>query len=269
MTVMKNLNKHIKLVIFVVFLLLLQSCKENADFVRFNADDAYVYFSLKNTNLGFKEELYMDSLSYSFALEKEEERDIKTLTIPLKIAGIPEDRDREVSFDIVKSESTIDLSKVSLGRGIIPANKVDGTLEITLTNYPALREANSALKLLLHENHEFKIGNEYNKSMKIIVSDQLTEPKWWKTWSRYFGPYYQEVYQKWMELYYLGADPSPEFYNPVQFPGPYYYWDRMPENASRGMHPVTFLYISRLKTYFQEHIIYPNADPTLPRILLP
>lgn len=95
----------------------------------------------------------------------------------------------------------------------------------------------------------------------------LTEPTWWNTWRTAFGPFYKEVLQQWMQIYYLGADPSPHLTEGT--PGPVYYWNNMPSSATQSWYPVTYMYIGTLKKYFDENIVYPNGDTTKERILLP
>lgn len=265
---MKKINN--KILLLIGFLAcFFSSCKENADLLMFDTDSSYIYFALPNNTVGATRELYRDSLDFSFAFEPEESREEKVLNIPIKVAGMALNRDREVSFEIVNEGTTIDLTKIQMGKAIIKADSVTGSLTLNVKNYPALRNDIFTLNLRLLPNDEFKIGNEFNKKMRLKISDQLVEPTWWRVWVRVLGPYYYEVYQKWIEIYYPGADPSPEFYNPTQNPGPWYSWKRMPGSATASLYPVTFMYIKKLKEYFQQNEIYPNGDRTKPRILIP
>ncbi|MNE05975.1 hypothetical protein D3C80_985500 [compost metagenome] len=147
------------------------------------------------------------------------------------------------------------------------ANNFVDTLFITFQRSIKMKTEPTVLYLRLEGNSEFVPGNVYNQKIKIVVDDILNEPLWWNTWKNYFGPYQKEVFQQWMQIYYLGADPSPDLYTAA--PGPVYYWNNMPTSANGSWYPVTFNYIQVLKQYFIDHQVYPNGDSTKERIQLP
>ncbi len=267
---MKKIKKYTITAIFGLLLLIVQSCKENADLMMFDVTKSYIYFAVpKVPQGGFNTEYYLDSLNYSFAMDNDEDNNEELLEIPIKVAGKASNMDREVKFEVLSEESNMDMSLVHIGNATIPANKLEGKISIRVKNDESLKLGRYNLYLGLKENENFKIGNDFNKKLRVIISDQLIQPSWWSRWSSVLGPYYFEVYQKWIQIYYLGVDPTPDFYSPELNPGPWYYWDRMPIQANQSLYPITYMYARVLKQYFADNEVYPNGDTSKPRILLP
>ncbi|MHC8947625.1 DUF4843 domain-containing protein [Sphingobacterium hungaricum] len=179
-----------------------------------------------------------------------------TVKIPVRIMGISSNVDRKYSVTI-SSESDYDPALVELSDFVIPANEYEDTLYVTIKNDVILETKIMKLKLDLVANNDFEVGNIYNKSIEISFTDQLIKPSWWNTWQIYFGTYYKEVYQAWIQIYPEGADPTG------------YYWNNMPPSASWISYPVTYAFIQALEKFFIDNVIYPENDSTKPRILLP
>ncbi|MFD2554334.1 DUF4843 domain-containing protein [Sphingobacterium tabacisoli] len=252
-------------IITCLLLLTMVACKDSHNMLEFDIADSYVYFALPDDNTKSVER-YIDSTYYSFSLDENITITEKVLKIPVHIGGAAADKDRMYAL-VVDGASQYDPDMIKLTSPVIKAGKYNDTLYVTVKRDPYLLTNQMVLHLGLQANDDFKVGNVHNSTMKIVVDDILREPKWWNTWKNYFGPFKKEVFQKWMQLYYLGADPSPELGG--NNPGPFYYWDNMPSYANADSYPVTFNYITILKQFFENNVVYPNGDTTQERILLP
>ncbi|MBO9675419.1 MAG: DUF4843 domain-containing protein [Sphingobacteriaceae bacterium] len=255
-----------KITICILFsLFLFGSCKENDNLLDYDARTNYVYFAQPNAD-GNSKEKWIDSISYSFALDTIGLKQ-KTIAIPLHISGLAAAQNRPVSYTVNYDKSKANFEILTLSDAVIRAGRFTDTLYLTIRKAPELDNRIMSVVLDLKDNTAFKVGNQSNRSIKINFTNQLLEPKWWKTWVKVFGPYKPEVYKLWIQFYYLGADPSPDLYG--EFPAPYYYWNNMPSFASPSSYPVTYMYIDVLRKYLQEHEVYPGGDTTQPRIYLP
>lgn len=253
------------LIITVMTVVLFAACKENADILEFDNKNAYVYWAFPNNDRNPAEK-YVDSVFYSFALDEEIGREQMILKIPVAIGGNAAAKDRKYSYTI-DPKSDYDPTLLSFSDPIIKSGNFVDTLYITLKRGEVLSEKEMFVTLLLQDSEEFEVGHQYNRKIKIVFTDILTEPDWWSTWDTYLGPFYKEVLQQWMQIYYLGADPTPEIYDDI--PPPYYYWNEMPPFFSTTSFPVTIMYLGELKKYFEENVVYPDGDTTKDRILLP
>jgi hypothetical protein len=251
--------------VFSLLSILVVGCEENTNLVDYKTEKAYIYFAQPNLDTRSKEK-WVDSITYSFAIEPTELKQ-KVFAIPLHVAGIAANRDRKVSCVVNRESSKIDMNIVSIKDAVIHAGQYTDTLYVTVQNAPRLRDTIMDLVLDLQSNEEFQIGHTVNKRIKISFTNQLLEPEWWKRWVNVFGSFRPEVYKLWIQIYYLGIDPSPDIYG--EFPAPYYYWNNMPFSASASSSPVTFMYIDVLRKYLQENEVYPNGDPAKERIYLP
>lgn len=250
----------------VVFLsvLFLIACKSD-DINGPNVTDSYIYFAYPNTN-GNAVEKYIDSINYNFSREENIQIGVKRLAIPIHIGGLSSPSDRVFDF-VIEDSSKYDVNAIKITEPVIRSGRYSDTLYIDVYRYSQLTQQEMVLNLTLRENEFFKLGNSYNRKIKIIVSDMLNRPDWWNAWVNYFGPYRKEVYQRWIQIYYLGADPSPELGSGGL--GPFYYWNNMPSRPFANLYPVTFNYLQVLKQFFIDNILYPDGDTSQERILLP
>ncbi|NML23557.1 DUF4843 domain-containing protein [Pseudoflavitalea sp. G-6-1-2] len=263
---MKRIIQHIGSSLIILLTgSMFTGCSKNKVVETFNTNKSYIYFAQRNTD-NRAVELYIDSLNYSFAMDNPN-LDEKTFAIPVKIAGGASQQSRSYTYSIAAQSSNFDASLVSFSEPVIGSGKYTDTLYIRIKKGTALRNNIMWFTLQLKENNDFAIGNKYNEKLRIIFTNQLLEPKWWFTWRNQFGTFYPEIYERWIQIYYLGADPSPDLITAA--PGPIYYWNNMPTSAISSWYPVTFMYVNYLKQYFIEHPVYPNGDNTQPRILLP
>ncbi len=250
--------------IVVLLILCLFGCKEN-DLIDYNTADSYVYFAYPNSNKKSVEK-FTDSIYYSFAADEDLTLTEKTIKIPIKIAGLPTSQNREYKY-VISDSSDYDASLVSISEPKIAGNAYEDTLRIKIKRSSILSEKEMMIKLVMESNENFIKGHRFNQSIKLVFSDILVEPTWWNTWRRYFGTYHKEILQKWMQIYYLGADMSPHLTEGT--PGPIYYWNNMPSSATPSWYPITFMYLGILKDYFANNVVYPNGDSSQDRILLP
>ena len=263
---MKRINIHIYSSLIMLFCSgMITGCSKDKAVDTFDTGKTYIYFGTPNTAIR-PVELYIDSISYSFAMDNPDLEE-KTFAIPVKIAGDAIQQDRSFTYIITAESSNYDPALVSFSEPVIRSGKFTDTLFVTIKKGAALRTSIMSFSLQLKESNDFLIGNKYNEKLRIIFTNQLLEPKWWFTWRNQFGTFYPEVYERWIQIYYLGADPSPDLYTAA--PGPVYYWNNMPTSAISSWYPVTFMYVNYLKQYFIDHEVYPNGDQTQPRILLP
>ncbi|MCA5005694.1 DUF4843 domain-containing protein [Sphingobacterium sp. WQ 366] len=255
-------------IILTLIIFLFNSCEKNQNIEVYDQNESYIHFAVPNTGTTSQRqgELFVDSLNFSFVFE-DVNLENKRMAIPINIIGVAKSSDRSYQVEIDEKNSNIDLTSIDLETPVIKANHTVDSLFVNIKKTDKLREGTFYLYLNLKDNENFKLGHSKNTRMKISITNRLSQPIWWTRWINFFGPYNQEVYQKWIQIYYLGADPSPDIYG--KFPAPYYYWDNMPPSASASSYPVTFMYIRKLKEYFMENAVYPNGDLSKPRIYLP
>lgn len=253
-----------KLIVIIIGCMFFCSCKEN-DLVEFSADDSFISFALPDMSNRPKER-FLDSIYYSFANDTTIALQEKTIAIPIAIGGVAKHEARNYSYEI-NPKSDFDRALIEISEPTIAADRYVDTLYVKIKRAQELGEREMVLILNLKDNKNFKVGHQHNSELKIVFSDIMIQPTWWNTWSRVMGPFYKEVMQKWMQIYYLGADMSPHL--TTNEPGPIYYWNNMPSSAISSWHPITFMYIEVLKKYFQENVIYPDGDTSKERILLP
>ncbi|MFZ4263197.1 DUF4843 domain-containing protein [Sphingobacterium sp. HJSM2_6] len=250
------------LLTLMLFVALIIGCKQD-NLLGFDTAKSYIYFAYaekKNTV-----ENYTDSIFYSFAMDEDLTLQEKEIKIPVRIAGLSSSMDRTYKY-VIDESSKYDPTAVRISNPVISANKFEDTLRIHFKRVPSMLETDMEIKLNLELNDQFHLGNTFNNSIKIVCNDVLNAPSWWVGWQKYFGPFYKEVFQKWMQIYYLGVDKSPDLYEGT--PGPVYYWNNMPTGLLSSF-PITFMYLKLLKNYFEENVVYPNGDNTKDRILLP
>ncbi|MDR0262507.1 MAG: DUF4843 domain-containing protein [Sphingobacterium sp.] len=244
---------------------ILGACNKNDNMLQFDDAQSYIYFAYPNANTRSVEK-FADSVYYGFALDADLQRKEKTIAIPIGIGGRASAKDRSYTY-VLEDSSRYDPATVKFSAAMIGASRYVDTLFITFQRTAKMKAEPTVLYLRLEQNEAFAPGNLYNQKLRIVVDDILNEPAWWNTWKNYFGPYQKEVFQQWMHVYHLGADPSPDLTTGA--PGPIYYWNNMPTSAIASWYPVTFNYIQVLKQYFIDHQIYPGGDSTKERILLP
>ncbi|MDF2514907.1 MAG: hypothetical protein K0R59_203 [Sphingobacterium sp.] len=249
----------------MILLLFAYGCKEGSELAVFDPKAAFVSFGIPRINIGNLRE-NLDSLSFSFVFESDT-TDEKILAFPLILVGQQQNRDREVAFRIVDSETTISSKYLTIPKPTIRANRFQDTLFVHVRRDKSFRQQIYTLALELQENSNFKPGSASRSHFKLQITDQFLEPPWWNDWSNSFGNYRSEVYQKWVDIYYPGADRTPPVFEGDK---PNFAWNNMPKvPLNKGFYPVTYFFIDQLKKYFEDNAIYPDGDTSKPRIYLP
>ena len=244
--------------------LALCSCHKDQELAPYDTTQSFIYFGqpiLYGETLDYP----LDSLYFSFATVADNPASV-TMAIPLRTIGQKYSKDRRFELRVKETETSIDRDLWYISAPIIRANRFEDTLYLTLKNDVVLQDCVQTLTLDLIEDDEFKLGKVGQTSCRFIITDQLLEPAWWTEWAVFLGPFRQQVFRKWIELYQPGVDPTLPFSDDDK---PGFYWDNMPSVAVKERYPVTFMYIELLKLYFEEHVVYPGGDMTRPRILLP
>jgi hypothetical protein len=181
------------------FLLMIGGCKENDQLLTYDTAQSYIYFAYPNPDTRVLEK-YMDSVEYNFAVDEDLSLTEKRLAIPVRTSGLAVGQSRNYRIEVDEELSDFDPSLVSVSETIIGSGKLVDTLYITIQRGQALQEKGQQMVLTMVPNESFKVGNEFNRKIRIKFGDVLTEPRWWNTWLLFFGPYHKEVYQKWMQI---------------------------------------------------------------------
>ena len=243
------------------------SCQKK-DIAHYDTATNYISFDIpyQTNNYGEETEYRLDSLSYSFALDDLEITDT-VINVVVKTIGVPADVDRAYVVEVVQEETTAtadDWDSSILDGRFIPAGELTDTIRIEIHRNAALQEEWHQIYLRVVPNENFQLGYANLETVKISFSDIMIRPEWWTTWEGEFGPFYREVYLKWIELYPLGADPGTNADN-----GQPLYWGNMPMSYYYGQYPVLMMYIQQLKEYFKMNTIYPDGDTSRQPIRLP
>lgn len=245
----------------------LASCSEK-DIDSFDKGNSYIYFDIPYilASDGTESANRQDSISYSFALDAEEVRDT-TIKVVVKVIGMAADYDRPYNLEVISDKTTATSAEWNpdiINNRSIKAGELTDTIRINVQRTETLQNEWMKIYLRIIPNENFAIGYDNLKEVKVSFSDILAKPDWWDTWMGrgYFGNYYPEVYRKWIEIYYLGADPNTYNGEPL-------YWNNMPPFPNPSTYPVLFMYYQQLKIYFEENDVYPDGDTSLPPIKLP
>lgn len=263
---------NIKYYYLLPILFVLLSCEESLP-LNFNSNNSYIYFNIpfEKDNYGKDLTTRVDSIEYSFSLEGPEVSH-HILKVPVSIAGFANENDREFSVEVVDNETTAakeDWDIESIENPVFRKGAMSDTLYIKLNRTPELKDKKKSITISLKANENFNLGETALTSVKISFSDILQPPTWYNAWRNVFGlVFYREVYVKWQEIYYLGADPNVETLGGPGMGQPLW-WDNMPYYANQSWYPSTFLFVRTLKQYFLDNIVYPEGDESKPRILIP
>lgn len=249
--------------------LLLGAC-EKKDIGAYDAGKSYIYIDVpyKLDGYGQATEIREDSISYSFALDAQTVEDT-VIKVVVKTIGMPANEDRVYSIEMLPEETTATSAEWDSGileNRCIKAGQITDTLCIRINRSDNLRKQWMQIGLRVVSNEYFEAGYANLQKAKVSFSDILAEPDWWSDWKRVFGTYYREIYQQWIVMYPLGADPTISYQN-----GEPYYWNNMPRGRfiDEESYPITFSYVSMLGEYFKKNEVYPNGDTSKPRIVIP
>lgn len=268
---MKRYN--IKTFILPLLILLFSSCEGNKDMLMYDVDNNnYIYFAapFKSAETGVAK-AREDSLVFSFGFAELGTTEY-TFKVPVQIAGIASERDREYKIELLTDETTAILNEeyepINTTR-TLKAGCVNDTIDVKIFTSDALKIQFKRIKLKMLSTEDFAVGaNEYS-TIILSFSNMLSKPtKWWDAWAQQFGPFCQEKYQKWINIY-----PIPETGRPFDKNyddnGSTVYWDNMPTAVITSWYPVTMRKIKEMKKYFDDNTVYIDGNPANGRVLLP
>lgn len=249
--------QKIYIILITLFLgsLFMTACE--TDELMFKTDERYIYLDIpfKLDKYGATTTVREDSLLHSFAFDAPDMNEY-TFKLPVAVAGMPVPDDCVYAIEVVPELTNLtddDWDKSIIERPVIHKNLIFDTLYVKVKK-PGDNTGLKQITFRLLANEHFGLSDSTLLTVRLCYTRELSSPAWWATWEYYMGTFCPEVYLKWRELYYEGADPSG------------YYWDNMPTSTIASWYPVTFMYLTQLKLYFEEHETYPYGDRTKPRI---
>ncbi|TDS08905.1 uncharacterized protein DUF4843 [Sphingobacterium paludis] len=248
---------------YIYILIAFSCCKP--DPLVFITNNAYLQFafrdSLKSTDIA---EVYLDSMIYSFGAVPNH-IDEAVVAIPIKLIGQPQSQDRRYNVRVQHCCENGLEDGIRISETILRSNSSSDTLFLTVSRSLVHKEDFVNIDLYLDNSEGFTNESVISRHFRCKFTEKLLEPDWWFSWRSKFGQFHQEVYRKWIEIYYPGSDPS----DPVGKDKRGYCWYNMPSTTAFNEVPVTFYYIQRLRAYFEQNIVYPDGNINEQRILLP
>jgi hypothetical protein len=184
----------------IIFLLLVvtglyTACKKSELTKFYEADNVYIYKDAFNTS--------RDSILFSFAI-RPAFLTVDTVKVPLRIMGSAQDRDRQVTVQVLADSSTAqqDRDFVILPT-IIKAGEFTGFVPVLVKRSAAMKTAELRLMIQIGESADFKPGvpNSLPQSpraggstkMLIKLNDYLTKPTNWDSFLTFFFGSYSQV----------------------------------------------------------------------------
>lgn len=251
----------------VVFGCLLSVSCQQEDIDAYDEVKDYIYIDIPYMldNFGRETNTRVDSIAYSFALDELSVEDT-VINVVVKKIGVSTPEDCPYTLELVdeKTTATSDLwNPEILKNRSIKSGKIADTVAIRIKRALILRDQWMQISLRLRPNEYFETGYANLQEVKVSFSDILSRPSWWGTWQSVFGEFSREKYQKWIEIYYLGADPK------LASDKTPYYWNNMPSYPNESWYPITYSYIRMLREYFEKNEVYPDGDSSKPRIKIP
>lgn len=165
------------------------------DTPRFPEEEAGVYINKESMDS------YKDSITYSFAVKPDALMQ-DTVFIPVRITGMPMQRDRQVPLTAVKDSTTaIAGEHYELPVCIIKADSFSTKYAVVVKRRPDLKNKEVRLLLQVSPNQDFplnitQLANGYNPFYLIRLNDKLTKPDKWEapgSWLQTFFGNYSET----------------------------------------------------------------------------
>lgn len=264
---MNNMKLNYKMAIVAAIASTLLSC-EKTQLESFDTAQSYIYIDkpFMLDSYGRLTTERVEGMNYSFAFDTPEVKSY-TFSVPVAVMGLPADADRSYKVEVVKEKTTAtsaDWDESDIKDIYVKKGELFTPLKVVVKRTASLTTEAKTIGLRLVANENFVLGDYKLVDIVLTFSDILKEPNWWPKYLRYFGSYQKEVYLKWKDIYYLGADPNINYENNKQL-----YWDNMPMYYSPRNYPVMAMYMQILKQYFIDNEVYPGGDTSKPRILLP
>ena len=202
------MNKYTNIwtLICLSLLLLMTGCN-NEDYPVYDTDqkDA-VYIAYEG------DQAETDSIHYEYGFNLLTE---VTLKIPVKLMGMPVGRDRVFGVNVVDSATTMTKNlhySINESRLILPANQLEGTIEVTLYRGkdPKLSDTTYVISLELAETEDLKPVQGIS-FFQITYSDKRPgKPNWWTDWD--LKDYNFEVAQWFFHYFYLTEETNPSIF---------------------------------------------------------
>ena len=169
------------------------------------------------------------STEAAFALLDESVTEIKR-TIPVKLLGMVADHDRTFEVRAIHDTTAnyttggiarelydaVEGEDYTIDELVVPANAVEGRIEITAKRSAKLKDKTASLVLQIVENEDFQ-GVPRNV-YRILISDGIAAcPNWWYhtatiQWYQYLGEFREEKYRKLLEFYHDIETLNPTLY---------------------------------------------------------
>lgn len=108
-------------------------------------------------------------------------------SIPVQLEGLAVDYDREVRVRILADSTTASADHYVIGKGVIPANKYKGTVDITLKNLPDLKQEEVRLWLVMDDSPDLGAGIAENSDYYLCWDNKMSAPANWAYYK--FGEY--------------------------------------------------------------------------------
>lgn len=252
------MNKHtniLTLICLSLFLLMTGCNNEDYPVYDINQKDA-VYIAYEG------EQTKNDSIHYEYGFQLLTQ---VTLKIPVKLMGMPTDRNRTFGIKVIEEQTTmtkgvhysIDESKLRLS-----ANQLEGAIEITLyrDKDPELTDSTYVISLELQETEDLKAVQGISFFQITYTDKRSSRPAWWI--DRNLGAYNFEVAQWFFHYFYLTEESnSAVFHEIINRYGEYFV------DASTRMGPLTVY-----ENFFNKYVLKPlyehykdNPDITIPQ----
>lgn len=163
------LSNYAMMGITCLLLTLAVSCTKD-DYLRYNPDTAslrFVYTAAGN-----------DSTVYSFGLYPGTVEG--KVEIPFKLIGLSADEAREVVVEVVKEKTTaVENTDFIIQHCELPANAIEGVLEVTLKKNAELTTGSRWVTLRLCGNNHFGPAPVNEATFRIVITNELTVPDGW------------------------------------------------------------------------------------------
>ena len=194
--------KYTVLFILGCMLCMLSACDDDPAF-EFRGDDR-IYFSYpKELNRwGEETDREVDSISYSFVM-KPSEMLHDTIWIKVKRVGERSAIDEHYKVVCQKDSSSavegVDFEKLQ-DQYIFHKDVGIDSLPLVIYRQHLKTVLSKKIILSLQPTEDFNLGYKEYQSLKIIISDYLSEPSEWYLMAGTLGEYHYMKYEKWIEL---------------------------------------------------------------------
>ena len=155
----------------MALVLAFSACSEE-DVPLYDSNANFIQFANANT----------DTVMFSFMFHPTVEANGEyELAIPVKILGLPRDRDRAYKVTIVDTLTTAEEGKhfVMPENPTFHAGLFDDTLRVKLYRTADLKDVKVRLGIRIENNDEFYAGQTEYRECVMYIMDMLTRPAWW------------------------------------------------------------------------------------------